>query len=275
MRPGLVVLDLDGTVMPYNTQRDEPSRRVRRAIAGVRGAGIPVTIATGRAVWGALHGLRALGMHDGAPLSIVCSNGAVVYDVGTDAVTHEVTIDPGPAVRMLLEVNPALGLAVEHGRAGYRYNDSFQPNFTSTFAGMVDLPTLLSQRTPRLVCRLPGDEGYVSSDPGLRDEAQRLVEVSGLQSSGYGAEIGFSGWIDVTAAGVSKATGTALVAADLGVEPADVVAVGDGGNDLPLFDWAGHSVAMGQAPDPVRRAADEITAPVEADGAAVALERWL
>jgi hydroxymethylpyrimidine pyrophosphatase-like HAD family hydrolase len=273
--PGLVVLDLDGTVVPYSAADQQPSERVRQAIAGLLAAGVPVTVATGRAVWGALRAVRALGLDGGGPLSIVCSNGAVVYDVVAGRITHRVTIDPGPAVRALLAVNPAVGLAVERGTEGYRYNGSFERNFTGRFVGEVDIPTLVSEPTTRLVCRLPGDRGYVSWSAARRDEAHRLVEVADLPGLGYWTDIGFSGWIDIIAAGVSKATGAAQIAADLGVDAADVVAVGDGDNDLPLFAWAGHPVAMGQATQAVRDAAREVTAPVEEDGVALLLERWL
>lgn len=273
--PGLVVLDLDGTVTPYSSAADRPSARVRRAIGALRAAGVPVTIATGRAVWGALHGVDALGLADGAPLTIVCSNGSVVYDVTRSRITHRVLIDPAPAVRAVLAVNRTVGLAVEHGTEGYLYNAAFELNFESSFVGPADVPTLAATRTPRLVCRLPGDEGYVSWHDGRHAEAVALAEAAGLAGLGYSVEVGFSGWIDVASGAVSKATGAARVAADLGVEPADVLAVGDGRNDLPLFGWAGHAVAMGQAAPEVRAAADEVTGTVEEDGVAQVLERWL
>ncbi|MGA8115579.1 MAG: HAD family hydrolase [Actinocatenispora sp.] len=274
-KPGLVVLDLDGTVVPYSTGVDEPSARVRDAIAGVIAAGIPVTVATGRAVWGALHGVHALGMVTGGPLSVVCSNGAVLYDVVAGRVTHRVTIDPAPAVRALLEVNPRVGLAVEYGTEGYRYSGAFEPDFVSNFVGMVDVPTLISEPTVRLVCRLPGDDTDPAKYEGRRRAALDLVTIANLAARGYSAEVGFSGWIDVAARGVSKASGAAVVAATLGVDRSRVVAVGDGTNDLALFGWAGRSVAMGQAPERVRAAADEVTGSVDDDGVAQLLERWL
>jgi Cof subfamily protein (haloacid dehalogenase superfamily) len=274
-RPGLVVLDLDGTVVGYHTATLEPSERVRSAIAAVLAAGIPVTVATGRAVWGALPTVASLGLAAGdAPLDIVCTNGAVVYDVAAGRVTHRVTIDPRPAALALLEINPDVGLAVETGTEGYRYNGTFQLNFESRFLGEADLPELLAEPTTRLCCRVPGDDGVLAGYLQRREEATALLAAAELDPAAYHAEIGFSGWIDICAAGVSKATGAAMIADDLGVEPADVVVVGDGSNDLAMFAWAGHAVAMGQAPEQVLNAADEITAPVDEDGVAVLLERW-
>jgi len=258
--------------MPYSMRLDGPSERVRRAIASVRAAGIPVTVATGRAVWNALHAVRQLGLEDGVP--VVCSNGALLYDVAAERVAHRVPFDPAPAVHALLEVNPGVGIAVEYRTEGWRYNGSFKPDFESRFVGMVDVPTLVAEPTTRLVVRLPGDDTDVPSWPSLRREAYELVEVAGLARLGCDMEVGVFGWIDVCAAGVSKATGAAMVADDLGVPAADVVAVGDGNNDLPMFAWAGHAVAMGQATDRVRNAADEVIPSVDEDGVAQLLERW-
>jgi hydroxymethylpyrimidine pyrophosphatase-like HAD family hydrolase len=74
--------------------------------------------------------------------------------------------------------------------------------------------------------------------------------------------------------GVSKASGLARVAEELGVDRADVLAIGDGRNDIEMLRWAGRGVAMGQAVEEVKEAADGVTAPVQDDGVAVELERW-
>ena len=74
---------------------------------------------------------------------------------------------------------------------------------------------------------------------------------------------------------MSKAHGLAVVAEALGVAASDVLAVGDGRNDLEMFAWAGRSVAMGQAPPEVQEAADEVCADVYTDGLADVLERVL
>ncbi|WP_163568555.1 HAD family hydrolase [Fodinicola feengrottensis] len=92
-RPKLVVLDLDGTVVPYYQERALPNQRVRDAVAATLAAGVPVTIATGRAVWSALPTAADLGLHG---IQLVCSNGAVVFDADARQVRHEVTFDPTP-----------------------------------------------------------------------------------------------------------------------------------------------------------------------------------
>jgi HAD superfamily hydrolase (TIGR01484 family) len=83
-----------------------------------------------------------------------------------------------------------------------------------------------------------------------------------------------AGLLEVSAPGVTKATGLAEVAELTGVDAADVAAFGDMPNDVPMLRWAGHGVAMANAHPEVLAAADEITAPNTEDGVALVLERW-
>jgi HAD superfamily hydrolase (TIGR01484 family) len=259
-RPKLVALDLDGTVVPYDTF-DAPTPRVRAAVAAVLAAGVPVIVATGRAVWGAMPTAAALGL-DGVEL--VCSNGALVYDAGARRILHQITFDPGPAAFALAERIPGAGFAVESGADGFRHTRAFRRDFPGEFLDEVELAELVSRPTTRMVCR---------ADQHAPAEAAALAaEV--LAGTPYGWDVGYSSWIDVMPPQVSKASGVALVAADLGVQAADVLAIGDGNNDVELFSWVGHAVAMGQAPESVRAAAHAVTEPVDADGVAHTLEQW-
>jgi hydroxymethylpyrimidine pyrophosphatase-like HAD family hydrolase len=82
------------------------------------------------------------------------------------------------------------------------------------------------------------------------------------------------GLIEISAPGITKGSGLARLAGQLGIAPAEVVALGDMPNDLPMLQWAGHGVAMANAHPAVLESADEITAPNSQDGLALVLERW-
>ena len=82
------------------------------------------------------------------------------------------------------------------------------------------------------------------------------------------------GLVEISAAGITKASGLAILAEKHGVAAADVVAFGDMPNDLPMLAWAGCSVAMGNAHDDVLAVADEVTSTNDEDGVAQVLERW-
>jgi len=81
--------------------------------------------------------------------------------------------------------------------------------------------------------------------------------------------------LTLTAAEVSKGVALDRACRDLGLEPGEVVAIGDAENDLEMFRVAGYSFAMGQAAEEVRRAATAVTASCEEDGVAQAVERLL
>jgi hydroxymethylpyrimidine pyrophosphatase-like HAD family hydrolase len=79
--------------------------------------------------------------------------------------------------------------------------------------------------------------------------------------------------VEVTAAGVNKATALAELAEALGIPASDVVAFGDYPNDIPMLAWAGHGVAVANAHPDVIEIADEVTATNDEDGVALVLER--
>ena len=81
--------------------------------------------------------------------------------------------------------------------------------------------------------------------------------------------------VDFTLAGVDKASGIARVGQTLGVNPANMVAVGDSYNDLPMLEACGFSVAMGNAPPEVKDAAEFVAPSVAEDGLAVAISEYV
>ncbi|HWB38139.1 MAG TPA: HAD hydrolase family protein, partial [Rugosimonospora sp.] len=83
-----------------------------------------------------------------------------------------------------------------------------------------------------------------------------------------------SGLVEISAAGITKATGLALLAAEYAVAPEDVVAFGDMPNDVPMLHWAGRAVAVANAHPEALAAADDVTLSNVDDGVAAYLERW-
>lgn len=81
--------------------------------------------------------------------------------------------------------------------------------------------------------------------------------------------------VEVTRREATKAAGVRTVCRLLGVDMAHVMALGDSGNDVSNLTAAGLGVAMGNAPEEVKAAADAVTASNEEDGAALAIERYV
>jgi hydroxymethylpyrimidine pyrophosphatase-like HAD family hydrolase len=110
-------------------------------------------------------------------------------------------------------------------------------------------------------------------DPHASDQDfLALAEHLGLHGVTY--FVGWSAWLDIAPAGADKATALADVAARLGVDRRDVLALGDGRNDLEMLRWAGRGVAMADAPPEVQQAADHVTCAFHDGGTVQELSRW-
>ena len=81
--------------------------------------------------------------------------------------------------------------------------------------------------------------------------------------------------LEIVPPGVNKGSGLARVAELLGIPREETVAIGDGENDIAMLRWAGLGIAMANAPDSVKAAADVIAPHCDADGAAWAMEKYL
>lgn len=257
-RPRLVALDVDGTIVDHQNRL---SQRVRDAIRAIRAQGVPVVIATGRAVPGVYDVLDKLGFREGYG---VASNGSVVFEVDPFEVVHASTFDAREAVRRVLERVPEALVAVEEIGIGYRVNRTFPDGEISGEVILDEVERMVSQPVTRVVVRAPDHS---------REEFSSLVEDLGLDGTNY--YIGYTAWLDLAPDGVSKASGLDHVCSFLDVEAADVLAVGDGNNDIEMLQWAGRGVAMGQAPSTLVDVADAVTGAVEDDGLATELERYL
>ncbi|GAA3599072.1 HAD family hydrolase [Klugiella xanthotipulae] len=255
----LIALDVDGTILHGDGRIAGP---VREAVARVVSAGHEVTIATGRSVDATLPVVRDLGLD---PEYIVCSNGAIVLQ--RDAMSaggyrrqFVETFDPAA---ILTRVRPHLlnaRYAVEDETGFYRYTEAFPD---ATFGGQgkrVPFEELLHAQATRVV--------VVSPDHRLEDFLQ-VVERMGLSQVSYA--IGWTAWLDIAPEGVNKATALERVASLLGIADGDVVAVGDGRNDIEMLQWAGRrgvAAAMGQAPPDVQAAGNRVVGSIDEDGLA-------
>lgn len=256
--PRVAALDVDGTLVD---ETNALSPAVREAVIAMAEAGVAIVVATGRAMPGTTEVIDRLGLGDGLA---VTSNGAIVIGYHPVEVLHSVTFDASEAVRRVLEHVPDALVAVEEVGVGYRVNVPFPAGEVSGRITVEDLGSLVSEPVTRVVIRAP------EHDAG---EFAEIVKGLGLTDTNY--YIGYTAWLDLAPQGVSKASGLEMVCARLDVAAADVLAVGDGFNDVEMLGWAGRGVAMGQAPAEVQDAADHVTGTVADDGLATELARYL
>lgn len=246
----MIALDIDGTLTSEG-RRSVPAVTVE-AVTEVLSAGHDVVLASGRSLLGVMSIIRALGMRSGWA---VASNGAVTVRLIPDAPGYVVedthTFDVESVARLAFDLLPGVQLGVEEIGQGYRVNQRFRDDEVNGPQRVVDLDELWVEPTPRLIL----------SAPGAADLLLEPIRALGLTANAAGPD-----WVDATPGGLSKATALEEIRQRLGVPRERTVAVGDGGNDLQMFEWAGRAVAMGNAAQAVRDAADETTGTVDEHG---------
>jgi Cof subfamily protein (haloacid dehalogenase superfamily) len=268
-RPKLVALDIDGTILKWvegaGMTHEEISPAVHAAVQRALDAGAHVVLASGRSPHGMAPIADLLDLYDEerGRLWIVASNGAVVFRYPPLEVVHEEKFDARPAVEAILERHPTALVAIEERGVGYRVNSHFPEGELSGDMIVTEVADLLAGEVSRVIIRDPDSTA---------DEFVALAADLGLHGTNY--VVGWTAWLDLAPVGVSKASGLQHVADQLGLTADDALAVGDGRNDLEMFEWAHRGVAMGQAIEEVLAAADDVTGSVNDDGLATELDRY-
>ncbi|MER6556175.1 HAD family hydrolase [Streptomyces sp. NPDC001027] len=257
----LIATDLDGTLLRGD---DTFSDRSLDALARVAAAGARHLVVTGRPaprVRPLLERLHSRGL-------AVCGQGAQLYDAGADRLLWSVTLDRELAETALGKIEAEVGqlyAAVDQDgvdgltliEPGYRMP---HPTLPALRVGCRD--DLWCEPISKVLLRHPA-----LSDDELAATARSVVgSLATVTMSGPGT-------VELQPCGITKATGLALAAEHLGLRPEDTVAFGDMPNDIPMFDWAAHGVAMANAHPELKAVADEVTTSNEDDGVAVVLER--
>lgn len=252
----IVATDLDGTLLGADHR---VSRRSMQVLAEVQAAGILVVAATGRGPL-ALPSFEPRGIVELA----VCSNGAAVVDLATDEIIEQTDLAGDAAAAAMEDARAAIPGACfawesPHGFGwegtfsafGRTLIDSY-PHDKSDFDVDVSF-TKLFVAAP--------DLGYLALAERVKDSLSIPAEVSSAGNP----------FVVITAANVTKATALARLCERNELQPQNVVAFGDSWNDLEMLQWAGLGVAMGNANDDVKAAADAMAGSHDDDGVAAFL----
>ncbi|WP_406304086.1 Cof-type HAD-IIB family hydrolase [Streptomyces sp. NBC_00885] len=259
----LIATDLDGTLLRDD---DTVSQRTRDALAAATAAGAAHIIVTGRAVPWTRHILDDLGYEGLA----VCGQGAQVYHAGEHRLLTSLTLDRQLASLALSKIEAEVGpLALAASRDGLDGEVLVGPGYRVQGG---PLP-VVAYEDPAELWSTPLNKVYIQH-PELDDDALARVARATVGSL-VNVVMAGAGIVEMLPLGLSKATGLSLAARRLGLRAADTIAFGDMPNDIPMFGWAAHGVAMANAHEELKAVAHEITASNERDGIAVVLERLL
>ncbi|WP_284979872.1 HAD family hydrolase [Arthrobacter sp. fls2-241-R2A-200] len=262
----LVASDIDGTILGHD---GKISDRTIKAFRACREAGVELVFVTGRPPrW--LFPLQEQLGHSGI---VICSNGAVVWDLQTGTALSSSALDV-PSVlearRIIKSLRPDALFAVET-LTGFQLEPGFIENETSE---------LLAEFTPApLAETLAADDAVVKflavTRKGTPDAFLAEVQpaVAHLVSTTHSAPR--TALLEMSVPGINKAVTLARYAESLGIDAADVVAFGDMPNDIEMLRWAGHGYAMASGHPDAITAAGQQAPHFDDDGVAQILEAKL
>jgi Cof subfamily protein (haloacid dehalogenase superfamily) len=260
-RPRLVASDMDGTLLRSD---ESVSAATVAELERWREAGVPLVLATGRPPrW--MHGIREVLRYGTA----VCCNGAVLLDLEPMEIIGEAPLEPDAlrAITAGLRAHePTTWFAVEYGWE-FRHEPVYRPRWDADAPGVA--AATLEEMTAAPAAKLLARHESMS-----RDAFVALVDdVVGNRATVTNSST--DALAEISAPGVTKATGLATVAARHGVGPEDVVVFGDMPNDIAAFRWVrdggGRAVAMAHAHPDLLAVATDVTGTNDDDGVAAFL----
>lgn len=274
-RPRLLAVDIDGTLV---NSRDELTPRTQLAVQRARRHGIEVVLATGRRYSRTLPLVERLGLD----VPLVTASGALIKHPRDHRTLYQAQFD-----RQLL--CSLLSAVASHGYDAVLYTDSYCQGFDFYCPCLTvddeELADYLARNPgcgrewPRLMTS-PPDGVFAGFVTGTREEMLALERALALE---FGERLSlhvlrsprYLGFMcELAPQGVTKWSGILRLARQWGVSPDEICAVGDDVNDIPMIREAGLGIAMGNALDVVKQAADRIAPSHDEDGLAQIVE-WL
>jgi Cof subfamily protein (haloacid dehalogenase superfamily) len=258
-----IVSDVDGTVVTDDKRLTE---RSRAAVAEVRKSGLPFCLISSRPPRGFAQLRSAL------EVVTPCAgfNGGVV--VAPDGSVLEQHLLPPQSARDIV------GFLTTHGIDIWTFSgpDWLLSNIAEPYIDHEKRtvgfdPVVVSDFGPALECaaKIVG----ISKDFDLLARSEvALAKLMGDAASVARSQLYY---LDTTAPMANKGAGMLALAKQLGVPPAEIAVIGDGGNDVAMFEHAGLSIAMGNAQPAVKAQAHLVTASNAEDGFAMAIERFI
>jgi Cof subfamily protein (haloacid dehalogenase superfamily) len=258
----LVATDLDGTLLLPN---GTVSERTCKALQQVQDAGITVVLVSARPPRVLREIARALGLSGLA----ICCNGALVYDLDSEAIVHHWPLSPALACQLITLLRKALSDLVFACECGLEF--ACEPAFYQ----LTPLKTKIAMRIDDALsfCNQPLTKLLALHSAYAADDLHRCI----APLLGEQVIVTHSGasFVEISAAGVTKAHTLAVLCEERGIIPGEVVAFGDMPNDLSMLRWAGCGVAVANAHPLVLAEADRITRSNIEDGVAQVLEQLL
>lgn len=258
----LIATDLDGTVVRHDGVITD---RTRAALKLAADAGIDVVFVTGRPPrW--LSDVAAAFGHVGLA---ICGNGAMVWDLEEERVLASHLMDPATAVEVaqaLRTAIPGVAFAVELADGEFAREADYVTRWDVGAAARIGP---LAEITALPLVKLLMRHEEIDSDDLLARALPLLTGVVEVTHSTAGL---VGGLLELSAAGVSKASTLAQLCAERGISPGEVMAFGDMPNDLAMLRWVGEPYVMASGHPSVVAAIGRTAPACDEDGVAQVVE---
>ena len=257
----LVALDIDGTLLapgvPYDAVPDDSAVE---AVAALKASGIVVMLATGRMY----PGTAPIANHLGIEEPIICQQGASIHHPNGE-LRHAYSIDQDIALELY-------EFAVKHGYslAWFDHERYLVTDMTPAAEFFAAVSGVKIEMHPR-----PHESGVKATGIDIVSNEQSSSDVHRMLEARYGSRVALLDFTTVTAIHeprASKGNALAMIASDLGVEQSQVLAIGDGINDVSMLSWAGYSGTPAHGDAFAKDSAKEI---LEGEGVSGVVDRLL
>lgn len=263
----LIVLDLDGTL---TNAKKEISSRNKETLIRAQQKGIQLVLASGRPTYGIVPLANDLRINEFGGF-ILSYNGGEIINWETEELIYD-NVLPNDIIPTLYECARTHRLSIltydgaeivtENSQDPYVQKEAFLNKMaireTNDFLTDITLPVAK--------CLIVGDPKEL-----IQVESELCIRLQGrinvFRSEPY--------FLELVPTGIDKALSLAVLLNEIGITREETIAIGDGFNDLSMIKFAGMGIAMGNAQEPVKKAADYITLTNDEDGVAVAIEKLL
>ena len=263
----LIAMDLDGTL---NNDQKIITEKTKAALMAAQKRGIRLALASARPSPGLFKERDILRLQDYNGI-LMSYNGGRIVDAATGKVLFETSMDLAQTKQVLrrleaLPVTPILDDGVQFyvaDKNGYKVDyECKNNNMTCTEVG--NLADFLSFAPIKILMSVQPEE-LAEVQKQIADFLPETLTV--VQTAAF--------YLEVIPKVINKGQGIRDICAVLGIDPSEVISFGDAANDIPMLREAGMGVAMGNAAETVKAAANMVTLSNNEDGIAAALEKLL
>jgi Cof subfamily protein (haloacid dehalogenase superfamily) len=265
----LLVLDLDGTIVD---ESNHIAHSAIQAIHSAQGRGVAVALATGRMFRSSLDVCESV--H--ATLPLICHEGALIRQPQTELVHRHWSLEPR-LTSAVLDETEQLSRSGRLSVHFYVQDDLYVSNLNDVSSRFLEGSTVV----PIVVSDLRAMASMaITKAIVLSDDAQAMARVYSRLKNSSGRirlkQYKSMPFLEVFHPAVNKRLAVSYLAEELlSLRPENVMAIGDDVSDIEMLEYAGLGVAMGNAPAAVKACADWVTATIEKDGVAKAVEKWV